>query len=94
VALNWSTVKAEHVSKACDLLLNGEQLPRSKAKGIFILHANKELPAKHVVRIAYCLANSLPLGTSLKFSSGDGVVNLIRKLGFDVRRTTSGPKAE
>lgn len=85
--LNWSTVKAEHVSRACELLRRGEQLPRAQAKGIFLVYQNERLPAKHVLRLAYCLSNGLPLGSVLRFSSGEGTVRILRNLGFSVERS-------
>jgi hypothetical protein len=87
VALHWSTVKPEHVTKACEMLLKGEQPPRAKAKGIFVTYKGRLLPGKHVARLAYCFANDLGLDAKLKFSSGDGVVNLLHRLGFEVHRT-------
>ena len=89
MALNWSTLKAEHVRRACEVLLKGEQQPRTKAKGIFVVYENQQLPAKHVVRLAYCFANNLSPSTSLKFSSGEGTANLLRRLGFTVERVAS-----
>jgi hypothetical protein len=89
VALNWSTVKPEHVKRACELLLKGEQQPRITAKGIFVVYESQQLPAKHVVRLAYCFANNLSPSTALKFSSGEGIANLLRRLGFAVERVAS-----
>ena len=85
MALNWKTVKAAHMTQACDVLLD-QGAARATAKGIFILYGGKRLPAKHVTRLAYCLANGLPLDSKLKFSSGEGTVNLLRRLGFTVER--------
>ena len=86
MALDWRTVKPQHVSQACDLLVKGNSRPRAPAKGIFLVYGGDRLPAKHAVRIAYCLANKLPLDSKLKFSSGQGTVNLLRALGFNVER--------
>jgi hypothetical protein len=94
VALKWSTVKPEHVTKACETLLRGEQRPRAKAKGIFVAYKGHSLPGKHVARLAYCFANNLPPNTVLKFSSGDGVVNLLNKLGFSAQRIQSASPEE
>ena len=84
MALDWKTVKAEHVEKACDLLVSGTALPRSKAKGIFVVRDGERLPAKHVLRLAYCIAHRLPMNTLVKFSSGEGTVSRLRGLGFEV----------
>lgn len=86
MALDWSTIKAEHVMKACDLLLKGDHRPRVQPKGLFLIYRDQRFPAKHAVRLAYCLANKLPLETALKFSSGEGTVKLLRGLGFAVER--------
>jgi hypothetical protein len=56
------------------------------AKGLFVAFGDKRLPAKHAVRLAYCLANDLPLDTELRFSSGEGTVKLLQRLGFTVER--------
>lgn len=86
MALNWSTVKREHVERACGLLIAGEHRPRVPAKGLFVLLDGQRLPAKHTLRLAYCLANNLPLSAELKFSSGEGTVKLLEKLGFATER--------
>jgi hypothetical protein len=88
VSMNWDTIRSEHVEKACALVASGDQRPRAGAKGLFILHDGQRLPAKHIQRLAYLLANGLSLDTSLKFSSGEGTIKLFRKLGFQVERET------
>jgi hypothetical protein len=90
VPLDWSTVRPEHVTAACKLLLSGENRPRSKAKGIFLLLEGQSLPAKHVLRVAYCLANKIPADSAPKFSSGEGTVKVLRDLGFSVQRAADG----
>jgi len=87
VALDWSTIKREDVIGACELLLRGEQRPRVQAKGIFLVFQNERLPAKHALRLAYCLANKIPLSSTLKFSSGEGIIKVLRSLGFSVERS-------
>ena len=86
MAINWKTVTAAHVNQACDLVVSEQTRSRASAKAIFLVHDGIALPAKHVLRVAYCLANGLPLDTRLKFSSGDGSINLLRGLGFEVER--------
>jgi hypothetical protein len=86
VALNWSSVKPENVTEACELILRGERRPKVVAKGIFVIFKEQRLPAKHVARLAYCLANRLPLDSKLKFSSGDGIINLLQRRGHVVTR--------
>ena len=87
MALNWKTVKREHIAQACELLASGEARPRVPAKGIFILYQGNKLPAKYAVKLAYCFANELSLDSKLTFSSGEGIVRLLRHFGFRVERT-------
>ena len=89
MALDWSTVKGEHVSNACELLLKGRGHPRASAKGLFVVIEGQRLPAKHVLRLAYCLANELSPEAAPKFASGEGTVKLLQRLGFAVERTLS-----
>ena len=49
MALDWSTIKPGHVSKACDLLLKGREHPPARAKGLFVVIEGQRLPAKHVL---------------------------------------------
>jgi hypothetical protein len=84
--LDWSTVKREHVETACQLLLKGERLPRARAKRIFLVFNDDRLPAKHALRLAYCLANGLQLDATVNFTSGDGTISKLRALGFSVER--------
>lgn len=90
MALNWDTIRPEHVQKACELVASGARRARAPAKGIFVIHGSERLPAKHVQRIAYLLANGMDLDTKLKFASGDGTLKLFRKLGFRAERGMAG----
>jgi len=87
MALNWNSVSAKDVERACNMVLSGELSPRSQAKGIFLIKGNDKLPAKHVLRLAYCIANGLPLDSKIKFTSGESLVKRLRSLGFDVEHT-------
>lgn len=89
MGLNWSTVGAVHVEQACALVESGSQPTRTPAKGIFLIRNGDPLPAKHILRLAYCIANKLPLDSQLKFASGDSSINLLRGLGFEVERRGS-----
>lgn len=86
MALEWSTVKREHVTRACELLVAGEHRPRAQAKGLFVVFGAQRLPAKHALRLAYCLANGLPLDGPVKFASGEGTVRFLKELGLAVER--------
>ena len=89
MALDWSTIKSEHVTKACELIVKGSQVPRVGAKGLCLAYQDQRLPAKHVVRLAYCLANGLSFESKLKFASGEGTIRLLHGLGFEVVRLSS-----
>jgi hypothetical protein len=86
MALNWTSVKAEHVAKACEVLQSGVHRPRAPAKGIVLLYQDSEFPAKHALRLAYCIANRMPLTAEIKFASGEGTIKLLRSLGFAAER--------
>jgi hypothetical protein len=90
MGLNWRTVQADHVTKACEVFM-GSASPRSKPGSLVITYRGEHLPAKAVLRLAYCLANNLPSDTHLKFSSGEGSIKLLRSLGFQVQRLTGNP---
>ena len=49
-------------------------------------HAHKHLPAKAVLRLAYCLANNIRSEERLKFASGENSIKLLRSLGFQAER--------
>jgi hypothetical protein len=94
MALIWKAVTAAHVAGACDLVAGGSAAPRANAKGIFVLRDGKRLPAKHVLRLAHCMTDGLPLKRKITFSSGEGTTNRLRALGFDVEYTKAAkPKA-
>jgi len=86
MALNWNSVRAEHVTRACQVVRNDGKSLRSKSTGICIVFEGSALPAKKVIRFAYLLANNMPLDTKLKFSSGESTVQRLRSLGFQVER--------
>ena len=67
MGLNWKSVKAVHVTQACEALLNSAR-PGPKPRGLVVTYKDKKLPAKAVLRMAYRLANNTPPETKLKFS--------------------------
>jgi hypothetical protein len=85
MALNWSSVKPEHVSVAFELLANKATLLR-KRHGLVVRQRGAVLPAKEVLRVAYRLANALPEDAEVKFSSGDGTLSVLRRIGFEAER--------
>lgn len=87
MALDWSTIHREHVTRACELLIAGQHRPRVSAKGLFAIYQDQRLPAKQVIRLAYCLANNFPLDTDVKFASGEGTLKRLRELGFSAERS-------
>ena len=90
MALNWKTVTADHIRKACERVAASRAVRR--ASKIVIEYQGQNLPAKEVQRTAYLIANNLPDDTELKFSSGDSTLNLLNGLGFKVERVQSPEK--
>lgn len=91
VALNWKTVTAEDVRAAM------KQVAASKpdrTSGLVVMDGDRALPAKEVLRIAYRMANKLPSDSIVKFSSGDGTLNVLASLGFDATRLGTGALSE
>ena len=92
--LNWKSVKAAHVTRACEAVLNSAGA-EPKPGGLIVIYKGKRLPAKTILRIAYCLANDIPSETKLKFASSEGSLQLLRSLGFRAERLqTNHPVAE
>jgi hypothetical protein len=83
VALNWGSISAADVEKACTKVAS---LKKDKMSGIVVLHRGRALPAKEVLKVAYRLANRLDETTKLKFSSGDATLAILRELGFEAER--------
>jgi hypothetical protein len=94
MGLKWDTVCAEHVDRACKLVAEGKHRPRARAKGIFLVRDDQELPAKHVLRLAYLLAHNRPLDEAMRFASGEGTIRVLRGLGFIVVRRSVGATKE
>lgn len=85
MGLNWKSVTSVHVNEACEVYLNsGGSKP--KVRGLVIWYKERPLPAKAVLRIAYCLANNMPLEKELKFSSSEGSLRFLESLGFHTER--------
>src|SRR5262245_15917649 len=86
MGLNWTSVKADHVTQACEMLLHSA-VPRSKlGSSLVVTYRGKHLPAKAVLRLAYCLANNIRSEEQLKFASGENSIKLLRSLGFQAER--------
>lgn len=84
--LEWSKLKAEHVSRACSLLAEGKVKSAPREKELFVIFDGRRFPAKQVAKLAYCLANQLPLDATLKFASGEGTLKRLQDLGAKVER--------
>ena len=85
MGLNWKSVTAVHVTQACEALLKSTG-PRAKPRGLIVTYKNRQLPAKIILRTAYCFANNISPETKLKFSSGEGTIQRLRSLGFHAER--------
>ena len=86
MSIDWKIVRKEHIARACELLSASETTSKGKAMGLVVMSGNVEFPAKQVLRVAYCIARGWPHNTEVKFSSGDGTINTLRRLGFDAHR--------
>ena len=84
MAPNWKSVTAEHVREACARVYLANPTP--KVRGIVVWDGNHALAAKEVLRVAYRLANDLPDSKDVRFSSGDGSLALLLRLGFRAER--------
>lgn len=94
MGLNWKSVTAAHMTQACEALLKSAG-PRAKPRGLIVTYKDKQLPAKVVLRMAYCLVNNIPSEAKFKFSSSEGSLQLLRSLGFQAGRLqTNDPVAE
>ncbi|MHC6154784.1 hypothetical protein ACVSQB_23670 [Bradyrhizobium elkanii] len=85
MGLNWKSVQAVHVGQACEALLRSTNT-QSKPRGLIVTYKDKQLPAKTILRMAYCLANNIPSETKLKFASSESSLQLLRSLGFQAER--------
>jgi hypothetical protein len=83
--MKWSSVQAQHVSQACDVLLKSTRL-NPKPHSLVLIHKDQRLPAKAVLRMAYCLANDISPEAKLKFASSESSPHLLRSLGFQAER--------
>jgi hypothetical protein len=83
--LNWKSVKAAPVTRACEAVLNSAAA-RPKPGGLILVYKDKNLLAKTILPIAYCLANNIPSETKLKFASSEGSLQLLPSLGFRAER--------
>lgn len=92
MALNWKILRSEHVAQAAAIVRT--QLAGGKASrhGIFVIVGSDLLPAKKVVREAYCIAANLPRSSHLKFASGESTIKLLQTLGFEAGRQPSTGK--
>jgi hypothetical protein len=94
MGLNWKSVKAAHVTQACEALSKSAG-PVARPRGLIVIYKDKQLPAKVILRMAYCLANNIPPETKLKFSSSEGSLQILRSLGFRAERLqTNHPVAD
>ena len=84
VALNWKSVTADHVREALRHVLASRTTNR--ASGLIVIEGGRAVSAKEVLRVAYRIANQLPADAEIRFSSGDGTLNVLRNLGFTASR--------
>jgi len=90
MALNWSTVRAKDVERACEELAKE---PRDTKTGLIVAYHGRALRAKEVLRLAYRYANDLPDTVTLEFSSGDTTLVILKRLGFRAERRVAAATA-
>jgi hypothetical protein len=83
VSLNWDSISAKDIERACEQLATRA---KDKQRGLVVIFRDRSLPAKEVLSLAYRHANGLADSVKLKFSSGDGTLARLRKLGFKAER--------
>jgi hypothetical protein len=89
--VNWKLVQRDHVAQACELI--SKSAKSARASGLFVLVKGKRLPAKDVARTAYLLAIGKPIDTPIKFASGQGTLDMLQRLGFQVERNAPERRA-
>jgi hypothetical protein len=84
VTLNWKSVTADNIREAMKQV--GASKFANRKLGLVLIDKSNVYLAKEILRVAYRLANKLPRDSVVKFSSGDGTLNVLTKLGFDAKR--------
>ena len=83
-AIDWSLIKKEHVTEACNLYDTGYRLPSHPARNTFLLFRNKKYPAKFIRGLAYELATGRKLRPSEDYSGGIETASFLSDVGFEV----------
>jgi hypothetical protein len=87
--VNWRVVQREHVLQACELITSGRLARPARGRGLFVVVAGSRLPAKDVARAAYLLAVGKPADAYFDFASGQTTLDMFKRLGFEVERSSS-----
>jgi len=87
--INWRLVQREHVVRACELITSGKLARPARGRGLFVVVGEHRLPAKDVARAAYLLAAGKPADAYLDFASGQSTLDMFKRLGFEVERSSS-----
>lgn len=83
-SIDWSFVKKEHVTEACNLYDAGYRLPSHPARNTFLLFQNNKYPAKFILGLAYELATGQKLRPSEDYSGGKESASFLSNMGFEV----------
>ena len=90
--INWKILRKEHVQKAIEkFLLNPSSYP--KARTTFLKYKDKELPAKHILGMAYEIATGT-FPSKDDYSGGDETEHILRNLGFEVVHKKRGQQSD
>lgn len=88
MAINWNSVKPEHVRQACESMLSSSGHSKMRPKGLAVQYKDQQLPVKQVLKLAYQIANGPGSGIGLDFASGGGSIRTLKALGFIAGRIT------
>ena len=80
---NWENVTKEHILLAIQEF-DGSKEPFPNARNTFLLHNNKEYPAKHIRGMAYKIANKKEISKN-DYSGGEETVNFFSQRTFKTR---------
>ena len=89
MAINWNSVKPEHVRQACESMLSSGGHSKISPTGLAVQYKDQQLPVKQVLKLAYQIANGPGSGIGLDFASGEGAIRMLKTMGFVAGRAAS-----
>jgi len=83
MAITWKNVTKEHILLAIKEFENSKE-PFPPARNTFLLHKDKEYPAKHIRGLAYKIANKKEISKE-DYGGGEETVRFFDQRGFNTR---------